>query len=114
MRIRINGAEFLAPDSYSVGFENIGEFERNANGNLVGDLVAVKSVVTAGWKMMSGEDYGRLVRGTSPVFVELEYFDPRTDNTVRSMMYVRPGSGRIAFVSGGLWWRDVSCEFIER
>jgi hypothetical protein len=115
VKIRIDGAEFASPDNYGISYERIGEFERNAGGNLVGDLVAVKRVVSAGWKIMSGQDYGRLVRGAKPVFARVWYFDPDMGEMVESIMYVRPGRGRIAFAKeGGFWWRDVSCEFIER
>ena len=114
INIKIDGVQLPAPDNYSVGREVVGEFARNAAGNMVGDLVAVKDVVTAGWKMIGGEDYGRLVRGTRPIFVEAEYFDPATGDAKQSIMHVRPRGGRIAQVAGGLWWKDVSCEFIER
>jgi hypothetical protein len=128
IRIMIDGSPLPAPDSYGVGRETVGEFARNAAGNMVGDLVAVKDVVTAGWRMMGGEDYSRLVRGAKPVFAEVEYFDPAAAPTSgaptsglptsgglkRTIMHVRPRGGRIALTVGGLWWKDVSCEFVER
>ena len=114
INIKIDGTRLPAPDNYSVGREVVGEFARNAAGNMVGDLVAVKDVVTAGWRMIGGEDYGRLVRGSRPIFVNVEYFDPDGGTVKNRVMHVRPRGGRIALTAGGLWWKDVSCEFIER
>ena len=114
VRIVVGGAEMPAVDKYSVGSENIGEFVRNANGNLVGDLVAVKAVLSVGWRMLSGEDYGRLMGAAGPIFVDVEYFCPALGRQVVKQMYVRPGRGRIALESRGLWWKDVGCEFVEK
>jgi len=104
----------VAPDVYGVNFERIGEFERNANGRLVGDLVAVKTVVSCGWKLMSGADYGRLINGGRDVFAQVDYFEPSLQAMVRREMMVKVLGGRIALVDGELWWRDVACEFVER
>ena len=114
MKIFIEGREFLSPDRYLVGFERVGEFVRNANGNLVGDLVAVKAQVSCGWKVMSGEEYGRLSRAGALVFADVEYFCPEAGAMVRRVMAVKPGRGKIAAVGEELFWKDVSCEFVER
>ena len=114
IRISIDGALMPVPDNYSVGREVVGEFARNAAGNMIGDLVAVKDVITAGWRMIGGEDYGRLVRGAQPIFVMVEYFDSAAGALKTSVMHVRPRGGRIVQVAGGFWWKDVSCEFVER
>jgi hypothetical protein len=119
IKIVIDGVQFPSPDNYSVGTETVGEFFRNAAGNMVGDLVAVKDVISVGWRMISGEDYGRLVRGARPIFAEVEYFAPAavgspSGGLKKVIMHVRPRTGRIASAAGGLWWKDVSCEFVER
>ncbi|MCL2575126.1 MAG: hypothetical protein FWE33_01710 [Defluviitaleaceae bacterium] len=114
VEIVIDGMGLVSPDVYGVGFEDIGEFNRNANGDLVGDLVAVKAVVSCGWRMISGDDYGRLVRGASPLFVNVRYFCPKEQKAVEKMMYAQPKAGRIVVVNGELWWKDVGCEFVEK
>ncbi|MCL2855943.1 MAG: hypothetical protein FWE21_10090 [Defluviitaleaceae bacterium] len=114
MQIKINEIPLPSPDSYTFGQDVVGEFARNAAGNLVGDLVAVKDMVTVGWKVMSGEDYSRLVAGTAPVFVDVHYHCGKTGQLVSRNMLARPGRARIAYLSGGVWWKDVNCEFVER
>ena len=114
MEIKINGMPLPSPDSYTFGRDVVGEFARNAAGNMVGDLVAVKDLVSVGWKMMSGEDYRRLTNGAEPVFVELSYLCGRAGEMVTRQMLARPNRARIAHLSGTMWWKDVSCDFTER
>jgi len=114
MEIRINGVPLPSPDSYTFGRDVVGEFARNAAGNLVGDLVAVKDMVSVGWKMMSGEDYRRLVGGSQPVFVRLTYLCGEMGQMVTKTMMARPNRARVAYLCGGMWWKDVSCDFVEQ
>jgi len=114
MEIRINGALLPSPDSYAFGRDVVGEFGRNAAGNMVGELVAVKDLVSVGWKMMSGEDYRRLVQGAAPVFVELSYLCGRRGEMVTRQMMARPNRARMTHLPEGIWWKDVSCDFTER
>jgi len=114
VKVAIDGILMVAPDVYSVGSERIGEFERNANGRLVGDLVAVKAVVSCSWKMLSGADYARLINGGKAVFAQVDYFDVGLQAMVQREMYVKVGVGRLALVDEELWWKDVGCDFVER
>lgn len=114
MEIRINGTKLPTPDNYTFGQDTIGEFTRNASGNLVGDLVAVKDMINVGWKLMNGEDYRLLIGHSQPVFVQLTFLCGRTGQMVTKTMLARPNKARIANVSGNIWWKDVTCDFVER
>ncbi|MCL2397584.1 MAG: hypothetical protein FWC93_05900 [Defluviitaleaceae bacterium] len=113
--IIVGGHRLPAPDAYIVGHETIGAFERNANGNMVGDLVAVKTVLTLGWKMLDDGNFKRILSHVRPFFVKVEYYDPDVGERREKMMYARPGGGKVALDGDGqLWWRDVGCVFVER
>jgi len=113
--IVIDGVGLPAPDSFGVEYKPIGSFERNANGNLVGDLVATKTAVAAGWKMLDDAGFRRILAHTKPFFANVEYYDPERGARVRKLMHTVPGGGSVALdASGRVWWKDVSCVFIER
>ena len=113
--INIDGVALPAPDTYSLEYKSIGSFERNANGNLVGDLVAVKAAITAGWRMLDDAGFKRILAHTKPFFANVEYYDPHIGARTQKLMHTMPGSGKIALdAAGQVWWKDVSCVFIER
>ena len=114
-RIIIEGTAMPSPDTYSLEYKPIGSFQRNANGNLVGDLVAVKAAIAVGWRMLADADFKRILAHTKPFFANVEYYDPQRGTRRTSLMHTMPGSGKVALDEAGrLWWKDVSCVFVER
>jgi len=113
--IIIDGTALPAPDTYSLEYKPIGSFERNANGNMVGDLVAVKTAITAAWRMLDDASFKQILMHTKPFFANVEYYDPERGIRQMRLMHTQPGSGKVALdAAGQLWWKDVSCVFIER
>jgi len=113
--IIIGGAALPAPDSFNLEYKPIGSFERNANGNLVGDLVAVKTSISMGWRMLDDASFKRILSHTKPFFANVEYYDPSIGSRQQKLMHTVPGGGKIALdAAGQVWWRDVACVFIER
>ena len=113
--IIIDGGRLPAPDTYSIDYEPIGSFERNANGNLVGDLVAVKTVIAVGWRMLDDASFKRILGHTKPFFANVEYYDPERGARLEKLMHTKPGGGKVALDAAGVvWWKDVTCVFIER
>lgn len=112
--LKVGGVVLPAPDVYSVGQEVLGSFERTAGGSLVGDLVGVKAVLTAGWQILDDVDFKAILGFGKAGFVNVEYFDPEV-GVVKKVMMARPSGGRVALDSAKrLWWRDVGCVFVER
>ena len=111
--ISVGGKVLPAPDVYNIGQETVGSFERNANGNMVGDLVATKATLTVGWQMLDDAAYKAILKHVAPYFVEVEYFEPEGGRVVKQM-FARPDGAKVALDGGGLWWRDVRCVFVER
>jgi len=113
--INIDGAAIAAPDTFSIEFIPIGSFDRNANGNMVGDLVAVKTAIMAGWRMLGDADFKRLLAHVRPLFANVEYYDPDRGARRTKIMHTVPKGGKVALdAAGQVWWRDVTCVFIER
>ncbi|MCL2752581.1 MAG: hypothetical protein FWE44_00350 [Defluviitaleaceae bacterium] len=114
IEITVSGQRLPAPDAYSIGYEDIGEFARNANGNMVADIVATKALVNCGWKLMTTIDHRRLVQGADDTFVRVRYFCTKEGGHVEKIMHPHVKGGRVVAVNNEMRWKDVSCDFIER
>jgi len=113
--LKISGHLIPAPDAYNIGYETIGSFERNANGNMIADIVAVKTAISLGWQMLNDTDFKLILQHSKPFFADIEYYDPQDGKRVHKQMYTQPGGAKVALdASGRLWWRDVRCVLIER
>ncbi|MDR2182891.1 MAG: hypothetical protein LBE55_01825 [Clostridiales bacterium] len=113
--IVIDGAALPAPDTFSLEYKPIGEFCRNANGNLVGELVAVKTSIAAGWRMLDDAGFKRILAHTKPFFASVEYYDPQRGARRQKLMHTMPKGGKVALdAAGRIWWKDVTCVFVER
>ena len=112
--IKINGAELPSPSDYRVDSETIGEFRRNANGGMVGDLVARKARVQCGWEMLEDVHFKAILAAVRPHRVEVEFYDAEAGGMRAAEMYANPAAARVAFRRGsGVWWRNVGVSFVE-
>lgn len=113
--ITIDGIEYPDPDSYKPSIEPLGEWERNANGKLVGDLIGYKAKLTLTWGMLDGEKFQALLNAQNPFFVTVKYFDPRVNDYTTGEFYASPRSGEMALrTETQTWWRGVAFNLIER
>jgi hypothetical protein len=112
--LMINGKIFPDPDEYKMEIEPLGSFERNANGLLVGDLVAVKRKINCTWKILEGKYYSELIAAVLPFFIAVGYTLPGGESG-KAEMYVSPQSGKLIFRKNGEnWWGGVTLSLIER
>jgi len=112
--IRVDGVAMPSPGEYRVEYEDIGEFRRNANGDMVGDLVTVKARVVCGWDMLGDEDFGRILAGAQARRGRVAFLDPRVNDFREADMLIQPKGAKISVQDRGRhWWRDVFVEFIE-
>ena len=112
--LRVGGQRFPAPSNYRVDYEDIGEFRRNANGNMVGDLVAVKAQVSCNWDILEDKIFKVILAHTKPHYVGVEFYDPEIGGMRIAQMYAKPNGARIGMMKGNeIWWRNVSVSFVE-
>ena len=113
--LRVNGVEFPEPTAFDVQVEPIGRFERNANGNMVGDLIGMKIKLGCEWALISDEFFGLIVNLVKPHFVVVGFDDPHTGQAIEKEMFLVPWSGSLAFEDmGRKWWKGVKVSFVER
>ena len=117
MTLIVNGIDYT-PDlvGYTVNIEPIGQWERNAYGRLVGDLIAYKSKLSLSWGILKADKFSLLLNSLAPFFVTVQYDDPKSNAVATSDFYASPRTGSLAFIDteGVNWWRDVSFNLIER
>jgi hypothetical protein len=114
--ITVNGQAYPDPVDYKPDTEPLGVWERNANGDLVGDLVAYKTKLNLNWGMLTGQQLQTLLGAVAPFFVAVQYLDPRTNGFSTGEFYASARSATLALRddSGVNWWKDVSFNLIER
>lgn len=114
--ITVNGLAYPDPITYKPSMEPLGQWERNANGILVGDLVAYKIKLNITWGVLNGSQYQTLLAAVHPFFVTVQYLDPRTNGYSTGEFYASPRSGSLALrdEAGINWWQDVAFNLIER
>lgn len=115
--IKINGVVIATPKVYEVTISDIdGETERNANGMLIRDRIAVKRKLNLEWGPLTQLEIQTLLNAISSVFFTVNYPDPMSgmvtktmyvgDRTVPAYMYDK--------ISGQMKWQGLKMNFIER
>jgi len=112
--IRVGGRRFPQPSEYRVEHEDIGEFRRNANGGMVGDIVAKKARISCAWDILEDDLFKVILGSVKHSRVDVEFYDPEIGGMRAAQMMTRPGAARIGMKRGNeIWWRGVGVSFIE-
>lgn len=113
--IKINGVDIPAPSSYTVSIMDISKAERNVKGDMIIERIATKRKIELLWKYLSKEDLARVFSLVSPVFFEVEYIDPQTNDKKIGTFYVGDRSaGALDYSDGNIKWKDIKFNLIER
>jgi hypothetical protein len=114
--IKVNGVDIATPKVFSVEINDIdGETERNANGDLIRDRIAVKQKLNMEWPPLTNLGNATLLQAVSGVFFDVTYPDPITGTNITKTMYVGARSASVLkIVSGQITWEGLKMSFIER
>src|SRR5690606_5141508 len=86
--LKINGIATKSPSSMSVSDSDLFDGERNAKGDLVGDVIATKTKIELVWKYMTAEELADFMSLIDEFFFNVTYVDPTT-NTDKTKMFYR-------------------------
>lgn len=113
--LTVNGQAVPSPSQMKVAvFEALGGVNRNAAGNAVMDLSAVKRRLELGWAHMSGEALAALLTAMNGFF-EAVYPDPQTGEMRSMTCYCgERTSGVLRMQDGVPLWTDVKMTWTER
>lgn len=113
---KINGIPFKAPpgENFEIEHYNITKADRNAEGDMIMELVAKKRKFLFFYPELSGEDLDHILRliDSNEVFFTLEYPDNGVQKT--AVVYAGPIRRKKFRTHMGWYWKDVSFNLIER
>ena len=86
--IKINGVAIATPKVFEATVSDIdGETNRNANGELIRDRVAVKRKINLEWGTLEQSEMSKILNAVSNVFFTVEFPDPQL-GLITKIMYV--------------------------
>lgn len=114
--LKINGVDVVpAPSSMTIGDQDIGKWERNARGTMIGEIIATKAKLDLSWIYLTPAQLATLMAAINNTFFDVTYTDPNT-NTPRTMTCYKGDRnvGVLDFVNGVIRHKDFKVNFIER
>lgn len=114
--LKVNGVEIAAPKTFEVAINDLdGESNRNANGELVRDRIAVKRKLNCEWGPLDNDECSILLKAVQDVFFTVEFPDPLEGGQLNRIMYVGDRTApAIMFENGKTLWQGLKMNFIER
>lgn len=113
--IRINGVVIATPKSYEATVSDLdGESNRNANGELVRDRIAVKRKLNLEWGPLSQSEISTLLRAVSSVFFTVTFPDPELGVITKTMYVGDRTAPAYQYVNGEVKWQGLKMNFIEK
>lgn len=113
--ISINGVVIATPKTFEVEISDLdGETNRNANGDLVRDRIAVKRKLILEWPPLSQSQISTLLKAVSSVFFSVTFPDPEL-GVITKTMYVGDRTAPVyQCANGEVNWKGLKMNFIER
>lgn len=112
--ISINSVQISTPSEFSTGVLDITKSERNANGNMIIELIATKRKLELKYNYLSNADLSTLFTVISPITFTVAYPDPLTGAERSGTFYKGDrNSGMIIYENGVPKWKDITFNFIE-
>lgn len=114
--ININGSEIKTPKSFQVTVSDIdGEANRNAQGELLRDRVAVKRKLECEWPPLNATDCSTLLKAVQDVFFDVTYPDPLEGKSITKTFYVGDRTAPALLIKDGqVYWQSLKMNFIEQ
>lgn len=115
--ISINGVQIATPNTYEVTVSDLdGETNRNANGDLIRDRIAVKRKINLEWPPLSQSAISTLLNAISSVFFTVTFPDPQL-GVINKTMYVGDRTAPAYMydeVTKEVKWSGLKMNFIEK
>lgn len=88
---------------------------RAANGDMLGDIVAVKYTLDCAWPPLSREETAMIDKSVSPAFFDVTFTDPGSNSTVTKKFYAgTPTYPVYSYVQGVKTYAGVKVTLIQK
>lgn len=114
--LKINGVAITTPKVFDVTISDLdGESNRNAQGDLMRDRIAIKRKLNLEWPPLSNSECSKLLKAVSSVFFTVEYPDPEVGAMVTKTMYVGDRTSAMYTIIEGIpKWSGVKMNLIQK
>lgn len=113
--LKINGVAIATPKVYEVTVQDLdGETNRNANGDMIRDRIAVKRKLNLEWQPLSQSEISTLLTAVSGVFFTVTFTDPQLGMVTKTMYVGDRTSPAYQFKNGEVKWSGLKMNFIEK
>ncbi|MDU3412631.1 DUF6711 family protein [Clostridium sp.] len=113
--IKINGVAIATPKVFEATVSDIdGETNRNANGELIRDRVAVKRKINLEWGTLEQSEMSKILNAVSNVFFTVEFPDPQLGLITKTMYVGDRTSPAYSYIDNKIKWQGLKMNFIEK
>ena len=113
--LKINGVAIATPKTVEVTVSDLdGESERNANGQLIRDRIAVKRKFNLEWPPLTQNESSKLLNAVSDVFFTVTFPDPELGIITKTMYVGDRTTPAYSCINGVIKWNGLKMNFIER
>lgn len=113
--LKINGVAIATPKTFEVTISDLdGESNRNANGDLIRDRIAVKRKLNCEWGPLSQSECSTLLKAVKDVFFQVTYPDPELDVVTKTMYVGDRTSPAYSVINGVVKWSGIKFNLVER
>ena len=113
--LSINGVDIATPKVFEVAVSDLdGESNRNANGELIRDRIAVKRKINLEWGPLTQSEIQTLLNAVSSVFFTVTFPDPMSGVITKTMYVGDRTSPAYQYVNGAVKWQGLKMNFIEK
>lgn len=113
--IKINGVVIATPKAYEATVSDLdGESNRNANGELIRDRIAVKRKLNLEWGPLTQVEISTLLSAVSSVFFTVTFPDPELGVVTKTMYVGDRTAPAYSYIDGEVKWQGLKMNFIEK
>ena len=113
--LKVNGTTIKTPKRMSVGIYDVSKSaDRNAQGDILIDRVAVKRKVECEWGALTNAEMSALLSACTAVFFSVTFPDPQTGGNKTMICYVGDRTAPVYKYNGTPLWEGLRMNFIEK
>ena len=113
--LKVNGVAIATPKTYEISVSDLdGESNRNANGVLIRDRIAIKRKINLEWGPLTQNQISTLLNAVSSVFFTVTFPDPQLGMASMTMYVGDRTAPAYTYINGVAKWSGLKMNFIEQ